>query len=65
MKINLEIEFELGEIVYLITDKEQNERIVSGLTLRPNKTILYTLACGSYESTHFEIEINRNKNYKL
>jgi hypothetical protein len=57
--------FELGDIVYLITDKEQDPRIIIGITLRIDKSITYVLASGTTESQHFAAEISKTKNYKM
>lgn len=50
----------LGQIVYLKTDPEQRERIVTGITQRPG-TILYHLSVADFESVHYEIEITTEK----
>jgi len=56
----IETKYDLKEIVYLITDTEQLPRIVTGITLR-DKSILYTLASGSFESSHYDFEICTEK----
>ncbi len=57
-------EFNIGEIVFLITDENQLERIVTGLTIRKN-SIIYYLSCGTTETSHYSFEIATNKNFKL
>jgi len=54
--------FEFGEIVYLKTDKDQYPRIVTGFTVNPNG-ILYRLGVMHIESTHYELEITKEKQY--
>lgn len=54
--------YECGDFVYLKSDPEQNPRIVTGILIRPN-VVLYMLALGSNESSHFECEISQEKNY--
>lgn len=54
--------YKCGDFVYLKTDPEQNPRIVTGILIRPN-VVLYMLALGSNESSHFECEISQEKNY--
>jgi hypothetical protein len=34
--MNINNKFNLGEIVYLITDEDQKERMVTGIQVRPN-----------------------------
>lgn len=64
--INMQIknEFNIGEIVFLITDENQLERIVTGLIIRKN-SIIYYLSCGTTETSHYSFEIATNKNFKL
>ena len=53
-----EINFYIGQLVYLKTDNEQHERMITAISLRPNKNVTYCLAFGTIESWHYEIEIN-------
>ena len=59
-KIILEynIEFQIGQIVYLKTDNQQKDRMIIGIHLKPNANVVYVLACGSDESYHYGIEID-------
>ncbi len=50
------IKFEIGQIVYLKTDVEQNERMITAISLKPDG-ILYCLSCGTSETYHSDIEI--------
>ena len=50
----------IGELVYLKTDLEQLERLITGVKFNANG-IVYTLQQGVYESTHYEIEISYEK----
>ena len=54
--------FNLGDVVYLITDIEQRPRIVTGIKLRMNDLLVYELACICKETNHFEVEISKEKN---
>ncbi len=54
--------FEIEEVVFLITDSEQVQRIVTGIQIGKN-SIIYRLAQGITESWHYDYEIARNKNY--
>lgn len=55
------IEFEIGEMVYLKTDPNQLERIVTGITIREN-SISYSMSAGIEDSYHYGFEITRNRN---
>lgn len=49
-----------GDTVFLKTDPEELPRMVTGLTVRPY-CVMYTLACGEKEGTHYDIEISTEK----
>ena len=55
------IEHRLGSIVYLKTDLEQNARMVTAISLRPNYSVCYCLALGTDESWHYGIEIDSER----
>ena len=59
-KVNIKI----GDIVYLITDDEQKERIVTSYTVYPTG-IMYALSQGTNVSDHYVFEITRGKSYKF
>ena len=59
--MNHKIKFNLGQIVYLVTDCQQKERIVTGVMLRPNNQVVYYLSCGEEEANHYDIEITDKK----
>jgi hypothetical protein len=48
--------YKLGDIVYLKTDPDQSARIVVQIILTPGAA-LFTLACGSEFSNHYDFEI--------
>ncbi len=52
--------FDLGDIVYLKTDPDQKERLVTGVTVRPTG-LLYELSVGEEDSTHYDLEITTEK----
>ncbi len=54
--------YAIGQIVYLKTDDQQLKRMVLAIQVRANSQIIYTLASGSNESFHFEMEISTEKN---
>lgn len=53
--------FNLGQVVYLRTDIEQQARIVTLLEISPGGTIIYGLTCGTQDSKHFDIEITEER----
>lgn len=53
-------EFEFGQTVYLKTDEEQKERIITGFVIRPNG-LLYYVACGTGETPHYAVELTTEK----
>lgn len=54
LKIN--VEFELGQAVWLKTDTEQLERIVTQLIICEGG-VMYELSCGEDSSAHWGFEI--------
>lgn len=58
-----ESKFKFGDIVFLITDPQQEERIVTGWIVRP-MGISYYLLCGTLESLHYDFEIGTDKDWK-
>ena len=55
--------FDLGDIVYLKTDSDQRERMVTAFFVRQG-SICYYLACGEGESYHYELEISTDRDWK-
>lgn len=62
MKINNAFNF--GDILFLKTDHDQKERILTGINITPNG-ITYRVSEGINESYHFEIELSREANILL
>lgn len=54
--------YNFGDIVFLATDNDQNQRIVTGISILPGDVILYDLSYGSCNSSHYEFEITAEKN---
>jgi hypothetical protein len=61
--MNIDIKFPIGSIVYLRTDPEQFERLITGFIVRPNNQIIYYVAFEERESTHYELEISKEKDH--
>lgn len=62
MIVTIEIEFEIGQVVYLKTDTDQTPRMVTQIAISGSGGLLYRLTCGTNESFHYEIEISAEKN---
>jgi len=54
--------FEIEQIVFLITDDDQQKRIITGIQVCKSH-LLYRLACGTTDSWHFEYELKLSKSY--
>lgn len=61
MNITINLKFDFGQCVYLVTDKEQLERMVIEIKLDCKGCILYGLALGSEQTWHFDTEITDKK----
>lgn len=60
--INIDNKYNIGETVYLKTDNEQLQRIVTAIKVLPND-IIYYLSCGTQETAHYDFEITKEKSY--
>lgn len=58
MKVWIDVEFNIGDIVYLKTDSEQKERIVTAIEIRQGGLLIYQLSQGTHVGYHFPIEIS-------
>lgn len=56
----IKLDYDFGEAVYLKTDNDQMERLVTAISIRPDG-IKYGLSCGMYESFHYDFEFTRNR----
>ena len=56
--------FEIGDIVYLKTDPEQNKRIVVGMFIYPGG-IYYTLGFNDTTYNAYEIEISKHPDQNM
>lgn len=52
------VKYDFGDLVYLITDPEQLQRMVVGVRIRSSGSIVYLLACGTQETDHTDTEIS-------
>ena len=56
--------FNIGDIVYLVTDPLQQKRIITGIVVRKT-TIMYHMALGNDESGHYDFEISTTKDFSI
>lgn len=63
--MHIDNKYSHGEIVYLITDPDQFERMITRLIISMNQSILYELTCGTQTSVHYQQEITGQKNMQL
>jgi len=54
-------EHNIGDIVYLRTDINQYQRIITGITIR-TAGVLYSVGCGMDESFHYAFELTTEAN---
>lgn len=60
-KVKIELDYDIGDLVYLKTDVDGLERLIISITLLPGNLAVYTLSCGDEESEHYAIEIMEKK----
>ena len=53
--------YEIGAIVYLVTDEEQRARIITFIKILPGGVLSYELSCGHTGSEHYDFEISAEK----
>lgn len=56
------IDFEHMETVYLKTDPDQMERLVTQVILKPYGTVMYELSYDNSASYHYDFEISKERN---
>ena len=62
--MRIDNKFEIEDVVFLITDDDQHQRIVTGIQISKNG-LLYRLAKGTTDSWHYDYEIATDKNYNI
>lgn len=50
--------YDIEDIVYLVTDTEQLERQITGISIYPNNLIMYSVVCSVECSEHYEFELS-------
>ena len=61
MAIVIDNKFEIGDTVYLVTDREQQPRMVFSFVVYRNE-VIYRLATGTTTSDHYDFELSGTKN---
>lgn len=54
--------YELGQIVYLVTDEDQSPRMVTQIKIGADGGLIYQLSMGCDHTEHFELEISDTVN---
>lgn len=57
----IENKYQIGDFVYLVTDPDQEKRMVTGITVRVSG-ILYLISLGERETSHYEFELSDQAN---
>lgn len=65
MIYSIEVEYRLGEFVYLKTDPDQYKRMVTGYYIGMEGTILYEVVLGSDGSKYYAEELSRDKDIMI
>ena len=60
----INFKYNFGDIVYLIHDPDQVERMVTSYMVKP-LGVLYGLSVGELESYHYDFEIASDKNQRI
>ena len=59
--ITVTLEHDFTDTVYLKTDPDQLQRIVTDIRINPSGLVLYFLCCGPSGSWHYDFEITDTK----
>lgn len=54
--------YDWGDIVFLKTDIDQHQRIITGIKPTPAGNIIYSISCGTITSEHYDFELSVEKN---
>ena len=60
----IDSKYNFGDIVYLVTDEDQNPRMITCMTVAPTG-ILYELSMGTNTTKHYDIEFSLEQNTEL
>ena len=62
--MNINVDFNLGDLVFLKTDPDQKQRMITKISITPDG-IYYNLNCGVEESPHYSIEITSDRDWNI
>jgi hypothetical protein len=54
--------FNIEDRVYLRTDPEQNQGVITSIIIRPSNLLLYEVSIGVETHNHYEFELSTEKN---
>lgn len=57
--------YDFGQVVYLVTDSEQQARIIQSFEVYKNGEILYKVGCGATASYHYDFELSEKENLEI
>ena len=60
--MNILTQFDIKQTVYVRTDPEQLERIITEINIKPNNLILYEASCNNYATWFYDFELSSEKN---
>lgn len=62
--MNIDNKYNIGDVVYLVTDAEQLPRIVTAITLTKYE-LIYEVYAGTVQSKHYDFELSLEKSYSF
>lgn len=60
----LESKYDIGDFLFVVTDKDQDVRQVTGIVFKPTG-VVYELSFGVSTSEHYEFELSKEPNEVL
>lgn len=54
--------YDIGDMVFVKTDKDQSVRLITDIKIHPSNLHSYGLMSGSTYSSHYEMELSKEKN---
>jgi len=61
-EIKIKVQHNLGDLVYLVTDLENEPLIITGIKLRPGPSVSYIVSSNGDEFEAYAIELSATKN---
>ena len=57
----IKTKYDIGDVVFLITDPDQHPRIITSISVRPQNNIVYEMACGGNSTDHYDLEFTYDR----